>query len=100
MTSASSLDTFFPSITLKPGVAGTLRAAAAAAAERRVTLGVDNGVDLMLEKHVSKGITMYGHEEDLLGRHGCVKRREEKIVVLAALRLRGGPRFRLVKNAY
>jgi hypothetical protein len=40
ITSASSVDTFLPSITRKPGVAGMLRAAAAAA-ERRVTRGVN-----------------------------------------------------------
>jgi hypothetical protein len=43
ITSASSVDTFLPSITRKPGVAGMLRAAAAAA-ERRVTRGVERGV--------------------------------------------------------
>jgi hypothetical protein len=54
MTSASSLETFFPSITLKPGVAGmVVRAAAAAAAERRVTRGVDRGVDLRLGDRIS-----------------------------------------------
>jgi hypothetical protein len=43
ITSASSVETFLPSITRKPGVAGMLRAAAAAA-ERRVTRGVARGV--------------------------------------------------------
>ena len=43
ITSASSVDTFLPSITRKPGVAGMFRApwAARAAAVRRVTRGVE-----------------------------------------------------------
>lgn len=54
ITSASSLETLLPSITLNAGVAGTLTvaaaaAAAAAAAERRVTRGVDGmGADFLL----------------------------------------------------
>lgn len=57
MTSASSLETFLPLMTRKPGVGGmgvvVEAAAAAAAAERRVMRGVERGEGLMLEFGVS-----------------------------------------------
>lgn len=71
ITSASSVDTFLPSITRKPGVAGMLRAAAAAA-ERRVT----RGVETILKRSVLVVALVWCfvlrvQECFLLGRHGC-----------------------------
>jgi hypothetical protein len=63
MTSASSVETFLPSMMRKPGVGGGgFARAAAAAAERRVTRGVARGVErcLRLKRRLVGGLGLWG----------------------------------------